>query len=178
MQQTEKLKLNLIETGDPISPVPINENTQALDGLVAGLVTGPRVFKLAEVPPLPEDGPISFDLSGVDMTQYDALLMIVSIKYIASSTFMKINGAGSVAVVHSISSSRADALSEVLFLPFGDKVVARVDNICFLCNGSGTTTPTTMGGRFDTPWADVHTITAGGNACEAGSGGVIFGLKF
>ena len=31
MQQTENLKLNLIETGDPISPIPINENAQKIE---------------------------------------------------------------------------------------------------------------------------------------------------
>ena len=31
MQQTEKYQLNLIETTDPISPEPINENTRALE---------------------------------------------------------------------------------------------------------------------------------------------------
>lgn len=31
MQQTENLKLNLIETGDPISPVPLNENMDKIE---------------------------------------------------------------------------------------------------------------------------------------------------
>lgn len=31
MQQTETLKLNLIETGDPISPVPLNENAEKIE---------------------------------------------------------------------------------------------------------------------------------------------------
>ena len=35
MQQTENLKLNLIETGDPISPAPLNENAQKLEAALA-----------------------------------------------------------------------------------------------------------------------------------------------
>lgn len=31
MQQTENLKLNLIETGDPISPAPLNENAEKIE---------------------------------------------------------------------------------------------------------------------------------------------------
>ncbi len=31
MQQTQNLKLNLIETSDPLSPAPLNENAQKLD---------------------------------------------------------------------------------------------------------------------------------------------------
>ena len=31
MQQTQNLKLNLIETGDPLSPLPLNENAEKLD---------------------------------------------------------------------------------------------------------------------------------------------------
>lgn len=37
MQQTETLKLNLIETGDPISPAPINENAEKLEAALAAL---------------------------------------------------------------------------------------------------------------------------------------------
>ena len=38
MQQTENLKLNLIETGDPISPAPINENAEKIEAaLTSGL---------------------------------------------------------------------------------------------------------------------------------------------
>ena len=35
MQQTENLSLNLIETGDPISPAPLNENAQKLEAAIA-----------------------------------------------------------------------------------------------------------------------------------------------
>ena len=34
MQQTETLKLNLIETGDPISPAPINENADKIEAAI------------------------------------------------------------------------------------------------------------------------------------------------
>lgn len=37
MQQTENLKLNLIETGDPISPAPINENAEKLEAALMAL---------------------------------------------------------------------------------------------------------------------------------------------
>ena len=35
MQQTQNLKLNLIETSDPLSPAPLNENTSTLDAALA-----------------------------------------------------------------------------------------------------------------------------------------------
>ena len=38
MQQTENLKLNLIETGDPISPAPINENAQKIEAALTSEV--------------------------------------------------------------------------------------------------------------------------------------------
>ena len=34
MQQTEQYKLNLIETSDPFSPNPLNENAQKLEGAI------------------------------------------------------------------------------------------------------------------------------------------------
>ena len=37
MQQTQNLKLNLIETSDPLSPAPLNENTSTLDAALAAL---------------------------------------------------------------------------------------------------------------------------------------------
>ena len=37
MQQTETLKLNLIETGDPISPAPLNDNAEKLETALAAL---------------------------------------------------------------------------------------------------------------------------------------------
>ena len=37
MQQTETLKLNLIETGDPLSPAPLNENAEKLETALAAL---------------------------------------------------------------------------------------------------------------------------------------------
>ena len=39
MQQTENLKLNLIETGDPISPAPINENAQKIEAALTSEAT-------------------------------------------------------------------------------------------------------------------------------------------
>ncbi len=35
MQHTQNLKLNLIETSDPLSPAPLNENTSTLDAALA-----------------------------------------------------------------------------------------------------------------------------------------------
>ena len=35
MQQTQNLKLNLIETSDPLSPAPLNENASTLDATLA-----------------------------------------------------------------------------------------------------------------------------------------------
>ena len=37
MQQTQNLKLNLIETSDPLSPAPLNENADTLDAALAAL---------------------------------------------------------------------------------------------------------------------------------------------
>lgn len=39
MQHTETYGLNLIETSDPFSPAPLNENTLALEAILAGLRT-------------------------------------------------------------------------------------------------------------------------------------------
>ena len=37
MQQTQNLKLNLIETSDPLSPAPLNENASTLDAALADI---------------------------------------------------------------------------------------------------------------------------------------------
>lgn len=37
MQQTEHLKLNLIETGDPLSPAPLNENAEKIEAALTAL---------------------------------------------------------------------------------------------------------------------------------------------
>ena len=35
MQQTDKYKLNIIETSDPFSPAPLNENARTLEAALA-----------------------------------------------------------------------------------------------------------------------------------------------
>ena len=47
MQQTEKLKLNLIETGDPLSPAPLNENAQKLETALAAALAGEEAARTA-----------------------------------------------------------------------------------------------------------------------------------
>ena len=77
MQQTQNYKLNLIETDDPISPTPINENTQVFDRVMAQVAGEQHLFKLGKVELTEANGPISLDLSGADLTKYDALFMLL-----------------------------------------------------------------------------------------------------
>ena len=50
MQHTDKYKLNLIETSDPFSPEPLNENAQAIEAQLAALdaAKAPRTALAAE----------------------------------------------------------------------------------------------------------------------------------
>ena len=88
MQQTEHYKLNLIEMDDPISPLPLNENTQVLDRLVAGIAGEQHLFRLGKVELTEANGPISLDLSGADLTKYDALFMLLYRKNDSGTCFM------------------------------------------------------------------------------------------
>ena len=91
MQQTKNYKLNLIETSDTFSPAPLNENAEKTEAALAALhaadtaLTGAVSAAAAENCLVKLGGPLMaqtkaqelvFDLSGVDMGQFFALLFL------------------------------------------------------------------------------------------------------
>ena len=97
MQQTSKYKLNKPGTDDVISPVPLNENMDKLEGALSALegqvaavngrvttvdnrvtaVDGRRVFDHLLTATAPEGvKEFTVDLSGIDLTQYGALALV------------------------------------------------------------------------------------------------------
>ena len=179
MQQTEHYKLNLIEMDDPISPLSLNENTQVLDRLVAGIAGEQHLFRLGKVELTEANGPISLDLSGADLTKYDALFMLLYRKNDSGTCFMNINGSGSVAVLYSEGDRRnLDSLGLLWFVPIGERVVVKSESFRTLESGGGSMTPATTGGSFPIPWADIHTIALTGNNHPVGSGALLLGIKF
>ena len=179
MQQTEHYKLNLIEMDDPISPLPLNENTQVLDQLVAGIAGEQHLFRLGKVELTEANGPISLDLSGADLTKYDALFMLLYRKNDSGTCFMNINGTGSVAVLYSEGDRRnLYSLGLLWFVPIGDRVVIKSESFRSPESSGGSMTPATTGGSILIPWADIHTIALTGNNHPVGSGAFLLGIKF
>ena len=180
MQQTEHYKLNLIEMDDPISPLPLNENTQVLDQLVAGIAGEQHLFKLAEVTIDVDKSPLVLDLSGVDVTRYDALLLVFYLKQYGGPYAIKINDSSVLYVLEGSSNQNEpnflDGMGMMLFLPFGDSVVGMCQYFgAFIGKDSGK--GGTRGKRFEVPWGEIQTVRFTMNV-PIYSGAVMFGVKF
>lgn len=180
MQQTEHLKLNLIETGDPMSPAPLNANAQALDALVAGIAAEQHLFKLTEAAVTVDKSPLVLDLSGVDVTQYNGLLLVFYLKHYGGPRGIKINDSDILYVLEGSTTQNTpnylDGMGMVLFLPFGDSVVGMCQYygaFVGLDSGKGGT----RGKRFEVPWEEIQTVEFNVNI-PIDSGAVMYGVKF
>ena len=98
MQQTQNYKLNKPETTDPFTPAPLNENADKLeseltrvDAAVAQCRAENCLVKLGGPLGVEYKGqPIVFDLSGVDLSQYIALILVGGVAN--ASSHLCING--------------------------------------------------------------------------------------
>ena len=180
MQQTEHYKLNLIEMDDPISPLPLNENTQVLDQLVAGIAGEQRLFKLRETAVTADTGPLVLDLSGVDVTQYNALLLVYHLNRYGGSRYIRINNSNTLCVLEGSTTQNTpnnlDGVGLLLLFSFGDSVVGMSQAYgAFIGMDSGKNA--TRGRRFEVPWAEIQTVGFSTDV-PIGSGAVLYGIRF
>ena len=180
MQQTEHLKLNLIETGDPMSPAPLNANAQALDALVAGIAAEQHLFKLTEAAVTVDNSPLVLDLSGVDVTQYGGLLLVFYMKRYGGPQGVKINDSAVLYVLEGSTTQNTpnylDGMGVMLFRPFGDSVVGMCQYygaFVGLDSGKGGT----RGKRFEVPWGEIQTVGFNMNV-PINSSAALYGVKF
>lgn len=182
MQQTEHLKLNLIETGDPMSPAPLNANAQALDALVAGIAAEQHLFKLGEVS-VPKESkekcPISIDLSGVDLNQYRAIILWGEMAYEDNYETLTANGANFVQVlecVHNGSDGNANCFVMILLARAWNDIYV-FSRFYGVNDHRDNVTNGGYSGRYPIKWEDLHTLKFS-NKYRAGSFLRIIGIKF
>lgn len=178
MQQTEKLKLNLIETGDPISPAPINQNTQALDGLVAGIAAEQHLIYLGETALNTNGSTLIVDLSGVNVAQYDGLFLLCHFIGYTSSIQMYVNNSSNVQVAQAAVSgpTYTVGVTEIRLYP-----LESTETLMF-CRSIGHNRKKsgygTWSGELDiqVPWNEISTIRFTPKM-DAGTHVRVYGLK-
>ena len=110
MQQTELYKLNKPGIDDPIAIAPLNENADKLEAALAALSLEQAAanqrqgfYKLFSATPEAGTREMEVDFSGIDLTQYGALVLFYSIYDSVNTPSMNINGVGGLSLIPGVS---------------------------------------------------------------------------
>lgn len=174
MKQTNKYKLNLIEGSDDVSLVPLNENTEKIDAQLAqigALAELSCLRKLAgPVGQTVEDSTQTMSLAGVDMSQYQALLLVCYING-GYNSFVCANGSG-IAQAAQNGGGNGDYTSLVWLTPIGTTGVAAQG----MYNKVSGYTPTAFSGNLTTcGWTSIRELSL--TRTGVGSTCTVYGIR-
>ncbi len=181
MQKTANFNLNQWEASDPICRADFNSDNAAIDAALVQTNTDLAAVGAANclvklggpVTTTVANGTITFDLSGVDMTQYGQLYLTAWAASRSDSVYLALNSADN--KIYFCTNSSSSSACSAWLMPQDSNVVCLSTSIRVEESGN-VTERNTCGAIFSQEWSGIQKLILHGTS-NAGAKATLYGLK-